>query len=291
MRILTPIAMLLLLGGVPAHADGFRKSVPAEEGGELVIKLSMGSVEIETHDEPSVQVDARATGFGSDAYEFELDGDGRNAHLTGTRGGAFPWFGFGPRVHVRVHVPEVYGANVETQGGSVEVEELGGPLRVRTSGGSIHASEVAGDLDLETTGGGIQIDESQGKVRARTLGGSIVLSEVTGNVDAETSGGSIRAHDVEGRVRAHTMGGSITVRFETSAEGELETVGGSIEVEFDERDGIEIDARTSGGRVTLEEGIDYAGRLERDRMEGAINGGGPPLRLRTTGGSIRLRGH
>jgi hypothetical protein len=290
MRIRVWIGILALGAAPAARADVFRESVAAAQGGRLVVRLSQGSVEIETHDEPSVRVDARVTGLGSESYEFTLDGDGRDAKLVGRAGGFFPWFG-GPRVHVRLHVPERYGADVETRGGSVEVEGLDGALRVRTGGGSIHASETVGDLDLETRGGGVQVDEVRGKVRAHTRGGSVVLSEVVGEVDAETSGGSIRVHDVEGRVHARTAGGSISARFESGAQGDLETMGGSIEVEFDQDEGIQIDAQTFAGRVLLEEGLDYQGRIERDRLQGAINGGGPLLRLRTSGGSIRLRGN
>ncbi len=292
MRSLVPVLLLAALAAPPIRAEDLRDSVPAEPGGELSLKLAHGSVEIQTHDEPIVQVDARATGFGSDSVRFELSGDGRNTTLTGTSGGYFSWLAFGPlRVHVRVHVPERYGASVETRGGSVEVEELGGSLRTRTSGGSIRVSEVAGEVDVETYGGGIQIDEVTGAVRASTRGGSIQLSEVGGAIDAETRGGSIQVHDVEGSVRAITRGGSISARFESDAAGELETLGGSIEVEFDEGTGLEIDAQTHGGRVTLEEGLDLTGRMDRDHMKGTINGGGPLLRMRTTGGSIRLRGH
>ena len=79
------------------------------------------------------------------------------------------------------------------------------------------------------------------------------------------------------------------MRFEKAAEGEIQTSGGSIEVTFDEEAPVSIEARTSGGRVSLDEDFSFRGKRQGSKLEGEVNGGGPRLTLKTSGGNIRIK--
>ena len=52
---------------------------------------------------------------------------------------------------------------------------------------------------------------------------------------------------------------------------------------------VDIDAKTSGGRVVADLPVTVEGTFESSALRGAIGGGGPQLRLRTSGGSIVLK--
>jgi hypothetical protein len=283
-------ALVLLASWLPAAAgaDEFRQTLAVQPGGTLEIDLSSGSVEVETHDENEVAVEAESRGLSGGLMRFELSGDGVNARFKASHSGWLGVFGSGGlRVHVRV--PEVFSVDVRTGGGSVEIDDLGGRASVRTSGGSIELAGALGDAELKTSGGPIRAEEVEGDVTARTSGGAIQISDVTGRVEARTSGGSIRVYDVAGPVLARTSGGSISVRFNDVPEGELETSGGSIEAEFSEDAGLDLEAETSGGRVRIEPEMHLVGALTGTRVEGRINGGGPKLRLKTSGGNVRVQ--
>lgn len=78
---------------------------------------------------------------------------------------------------------------------------------------------------------------------------------------------------------------------------------------FSQPDGGMLDVRTSGGHVTVSVpgGVGYdlelrgsrvrsdlanfSGQLERDEVEGTVNGGGARLFARTSGGTVRLNFH
>ncbi|MBW2279159.1 MAG: DUF4097 family beta strand repeat protein [Deltaproteobacteria bacterium] len=275
----------VLLPGAVLAAD-FRGNVNVESGGTLEVELSAGSVEIDSHDEEQVEVEARADSFGG-SFRFELTSDGKDARLTGS---GSSWFGFSASsVSVRITVPREYAIDLETGGGRVEIDDVEGDIVVHTNGGRIEVDGAVGQVEVETSGGRISIDDVDGDVRARTSGGSIDVSEVTGEVDVRTSGGHIQIHDVGGPVFAHTSGGRISVRFNDLAEGEIQTSGGSIEVEVPEGSGIDLDASTSGGRVSLDDDVSIRGSVDRAHVVGEINGGGSELRLRTSGGNVRLR--
>lgn len=281
-------AALALVSGPAVADDELRRSVRVEPGGRLEVDLAGGSVEIETHEEATVTVEADARGFASGEFEFELASDGKNARLTGSPRGWLPFQIGRYRTRVRAQVPERYSVQVRTGGGAIEIREVTGEVDAKTSGGSIEVLEAHGPVALDTSGGTIRVEEVEGDVIARTSGGSVRILEVDGRVEARTSGGPIEILDATGPVFARTSGGSITLRWEDDPEGDAETSGGSIDVEMPDDANVDLDATTSGGRVRVDSELRLAGSVERGRVEGPVNGGGPRLRLHTSGGSIRI---
>ena len=71
----------------------------------------------------------------------------------------------------------------------------------------------------------------------------------------------------------------------------LSTSGGSVTAWVEEGTGFQLDARTSGGGVKAE-GVTIkieSGSLGRSKLVGEVNGGGPTLKLRSSGGNINVR--
>ena len=52
--------------------------------------------------------------------------------------------------------------------------------------------------------------------------------------------------------------------------------------------GVYVNAGTSGGRVRTEFPVTIRGEISKRKLQAKINGGGPELYLRTSGGSIYL---
>lgn len=286
-------AIVLPLGAVvglsrSANAEDLSERVPVRPGGMLHVDLDGGAIEIESHDGDDVRVDAHATGSARRSVRFDLKSDGVDVRIDGDLGGFLSHLLGGPRIRVRVRVPTRYSVDARTKGGPIELLHLEGDVSARSSGGRIQADHIVGDVDLQTSGGAIELSEVQGDVRVRTSGGPIRISEVLGDVDATTSGGPIEVLDVDGRVDAETSGGPVTVRWVGAPSGRLETSGGGIEAEFPRGAGVDIDARTSGGRVQIDPRAVLRGKLESNQVEAEIDGGGERLQLRTSGGEIHV---
>ncbi len=277
---------LALLAAAPARAADFEREVPAEPGGRLRVDVDGGRVQIETHNEDTVRVEAHTWGFRAGAGDFELRRDGDEVELHGSFG-ALSFLG-GPKVEVRVRVPEAFSAEVRTGGGAVQLEQLEGRVAVRTGGGRVEVDEITGDVEVRSSGGEVRVSEVEGRVEVRSSGGGVRASDVSGAVEIRTSGGDLRIHDVGGPVDARTSGGNISVRFLAEPAGTLETSGGSVEVEFEEGHGVDLDARTSGGRIDLDD-LALEGRVEGDEVRARLGGGGDSLQIRTSGGNIRIR--
>ncbi len=280
--------LLLAVAGfaAPAAADDFEARLPVKAGGELRVELTTGSVEIERHDELTVRVEARIGGWRPGSSTFTVTPKDGNVRIRGSAGGFLGGLGRASRLHVRV--PAQYSVDIRTNGGSVTVEELRGSVKVRTRGARIEVGQIEGSVELYTSGARIDVQEIVGNVKVRTTGARIEIDEVTGAVDAETSGARIEAKDVGGPVRLRTSSGTISARFTGPPAGKIETSGGSIEIEIPEAAGANIDARTTGGRVELDEDFPFNGSRSRDRVKGKIGGGGKRLTVHTSGGNIRI---
>jgi hypothetical protein len=274
---------------VAVAEEWLEQSVPVEPGGTLYVHLDRGSVEVSSHDASEVRIEASSRGWGSGMVLFSLEKEGNDVQLDGDVDGFLPLLFGGARIRVQAWVPRSYSVEIQTHGGSLQARGIGGRVAAQTSGGRIEINRVDGPALLRTSGGRIIAEEVNGDLRAHTSGGRIEISYVNGDVEARTSGGRIEIHGVSGMVDAKTSGGPIEVSFVDEPAGRLETSGGSIDVLFPAGAGADLDARTSGGRVEIEHDLEVEGRERPHHVSGHINGGGLPLRLRTSGGSIRVR--
>ena len=156
--------------------------------------------------------------------------------------------------------------------------DLGAQLTVKTDAGSIKV-ETHDEATIEL----------RGELNARSSGGSINVGNIVGDVKLHTSGGSINTDTVTGNLDAHTSGGSINVTIDKqlSEDAKLTTSGGSITAYLIADIQLDINASTSGGRVKSDFEID--GRVKKMSVRGSINGGGPKLTLKTSGGSIKIK--
>lgn len=190
-----------------------------------------------------------------------------------------------------------------TSGGNLSIDQLTGKIDGRTSGGNISFKNCADDINLSTSGGNIDASNSKGKISIRTSGGNITLNQIDAEVDATTSGGDVRADGVKGGLSAHTSGGNVHAK-EISGNLDASTSGGNIRASLIET-GQFVKLGNSGGNIDLElpvgKGLDlklradkitmsamknFDGTIEKDHVEGKLNGGGVPVTVR--GGSGRL---
>jgi hypothetical protein len=192
--------------------------------------------------------------------------------------------------------------NFTTSGGSLKINDLDGVIQGRTSGGSIDVANCRNDINLHTSGGSIKAEALKGKIELKTSGGSIELNSLDGEIEAHTSGGSVRGDNISGALNTGTSGGSVRLA-NVSGSLKANTSAGSIEVEL-KRLGKYVELSSSAGsvRVTmpLDKGVDlnlkgnrvsiplknFDGEAEKDFVRGKMNGGGIPVTLSASSGSV-----
>ncbi len=161
---------------------------------------------------------------------------------------------------------------------------------LRTSGGHIEVGDLTGNITARTSGGHVELGRIVGEVKANTSGGSITLEHATGPADLRTSGGQIKVGQLEHTLKAQTSGGHVTAVLAGPLQGDcvLSTSGGHVKVAVVPDAGFMLDAATSGGRVNAVGLTIELTETTRSRLAGKVNGGGPLLKLRTSGGHIDI---
>jgi hypothetical protein len=297
--------------------DSFRKSLPVESSKKLSLIVDFASIRVEGGSTGNVELEAFFAGNPPSRKEFDrmmadfsfdVQRSGSDLRVKGEFKNGWKSAGFGGylskhwcsngkcleyewlhRMEIRARVPSQFATDLRTSGGSITVGDLGGETTARTSGGSLHFGHIDGPVNGETSGGSITLLSGKGRAIVHTSGGGIRIEDMAGEVEAETSGGSIEIMKTSGRVTARTSGGGIHIGEAVNAI-DAETSGGGITVAMRSNAKFDIDAETSGGGVSSEfEVIGAVNSARNNRLRGAVNGGGPLLHLRTSGGGIHIR--
>ena len=281
------------------------KSFQVLPGVRLRVVTSGGDIHVTTSNDSVVKVVAREhirAGSEADAdellkkLELKIENDGNEIVATASYESSMGiHFGSWPPVQVdfEVSVPADASANLKTSGGNVVVADLGGSLKAHTSGGDVRIGTVSGEIEASTSGGNVDLEEGRGSVRLSTSGGNVSVDRIGGSAVLKTSGGDIRIDSVAGTLEAETSGGDVKAGFLGALKGDcsLSTSGGEVRATVAKNAGFHLDASTSGGDVEasgLTITIDSGG-VGRSTLSGDVNGGGPRLKLRSSGGNIKVQ--
>lgn len=229
-----------------------QESFQVGEGGVLKIDTDSGAIQVVSHNSDTVDVRVERKGKSRDSMTISFDRDGNDVIVKGDKKGVgvFNWGRSGVKFIVKV--PNRYNVDLDTSGGSITIAALIGKVEAYTSGGSIKLGKIVGDVNVKTSGGSIKVDD------------------VAGAINAKTSGGSIR----------------ISMSRQPEHDSKLSTSGGSVTAYLKSDIAVDLSASTSGGRVSSDFNVD--GSVRKTSIDGEINGGGPKLVLRTSGGSVRV---
>lgn len=188
----------------------------------------------------------------------------------------------------------------ETAGGEIVIGESAGMVHATTAGGNIRVRRAAASVVAKSDGGLIEIGQSGGLVTAQTRGGSIEVGGSKG-VECESAAGAIRLRGLVGPLRAETAMGSILAELLPQArlaESTLNSGVGDITVLIPSNLAVSVralsESRNRPARIVSdfpEIRVTAAPTARGGAMtaEGALNGGGPLLRITASSGMVYLR--
>ena len=109
---------------------------------------------------------------------------------------------------------------------------LQGNADVKTEGGDLDFNNIDGRVNGQTEGGGIRAVSCKNELLIQTMGGGITIERFTGS-----------------HIRATTEGGSISADFAAApkADCELRTEGGGVTARLPQSAAVTLDAHTEGG--------------------------------------------
>jgi TM2 domain-containing membrane protein YozV len=268
----------------------FSKTFNIQPGGNLDINVDRGDITVTGSEQTNLTVKITREVSGADGAgasgiligeNLLLKQDDNSLSITaqeplGLNSRSFLGWVNRPNLNARYEIalPRKFQVQLATAGGNVEISSVTGRVKLDTSGGGLVCRDINGEIKGETSGGDINADGCQGELRLDTSGGSVSIGNFTGpDVHATTSGGNI----------------SVDFAVAPKADCDLQTSGGNVSASLPANASINLDAHTDGGSVKTELPVEMAGQLDEGTLKGPINGGGPGLKLETSGGNIDIR--
>ena len=126
----------------------------------------------------------------------------------------------------------ISGISIDTGSGSLDVENVQGPVNIHTDSGDITARNLKGQMTMEAGSGSIRITGANGQLKATTSSGDVVVRQATlsGQSALKTNSGSVRfegALDAKGTYQLSTNSGDIDLTLPANAAFQLAATTGS----------------------------------------------------------------
>ena len=144
------------------------------------------------------------------------------------------------------------GTNLDSGGGPVQASHVDGPLTISSEDGGITLSDVTSPgVNLDSGGGYIQAGRVTAPLTLISEDGSVTLNGLTGDLNADTGGGPLSGTVASGRASVQTEDGSAALTFST-APGYVyvDTGGGPAQLTFD-RPPTAVMVSTEDGSASL----------------------------------------
>jgi hypothetical protein len=207
-------------------------------------------------------------------------------------------------VNFEIHTPTQTVCSLHTSDGNISLAGLKGNQELKTSDGNIRITNAAGNVTGRSSDGDVNVDDIKGSVETHTSDGNIDISNIVGDVLASTSDGNITISRAEGNTSLKTSDGHITFKELTgsfsgvTSDGNIKgsfiqlkkeltarTGDGNIDITIPDRMGLDLDIKGESLHVPLNS---FSGRSDEDVIKGKANGGGIPVNLSTSDGSVTL---
>jgi hypothetical protein len=180
------------------------------------------------------------------------------------------------KVELEVRVPNQWGFHLSMHRG-IRVEVQVPPqsaLDLHSGDGHISVNGISGQARLDTGDGHIDVQNYTGGLHAHTGDGHMTIEGVLTDVDLRTGDGHI---DLTVRPGSKMNSGWL-----------IHTSDGRVEARLPQDLAAELYAHTGDGHIQLDLPVTVNGSIERSRVRGKLNGGGPLLEITTGDGSIHI---
>ena len=243
--------------------------------GSLTLNAEIGSVQVDswTNDGMEIRIEKRVRArleerarSAFDEIEVVLSQRDNDVRIEVVDDGSLSFFRKRASVEITVRVPEFCTLDLKTVDGSIEVEDMKGPVTVSAVDGDIEIGPADSQINAGTTDGNIEIADVKGSITASAVDGDIEIRNTQGTVNADAVDGNIDIRHSTGEVSASTTDGDIEIR-NTQGAVNVNTVDGRIETMTTAGN---VDASTLKGDIGL---FDTRGYVKAQATRGSIEVG------------------
>jgi hypothetical protein len=169
-------------------------------------------------------------------------------------------------------------------------------LQAKTSDGNVTLSGLQGDLNLTTGDGNVDLDHVSGNLRIKSGDGRVRVTDAAGSIDAHTSDGNLSVDGSFQGLALNTSDGTLELNLREGTKlagaSTIQSSDGSVTVRVPASFAADLSVHTSDGHVecALPLTTDHyqSGGGHGNELHGKLNGGGVPLTIHTSDGSVRI---
>ncbi|MFX4262215.1 DUF4097 family beta strand repeat-containing protein [Pelotomaculum propionicicum] len=239
------------------------------EGSRLELENENGTLRIRASEDGILRATAEIISYGSTEEKARTEAEskeiiiekGMTTRIIAEREGTSR--GFNGVVNLTVEIPPGLIVLAQSSNGSIEADNAEGRFTVRTENGKVNLRDLDGSLEVKSENG------------------RITAAGISGNISAATENGEIRIENPGGDVVAESENGAIELASERPLDKNyfLQSMQGKLNIRLPNTSNLEIEARTSHGRIS---------GMGADSNAGAVQSGSDRLKLGTGNGSARL---
>jgi hypothetical protein len=171
-----------------------------------------------------------------------------------------------------ITAPAAVALNLRSGSGDVTTDHLGRYLSATSGSGTVRAHGVAGPAELSSGSGDLELDEL-----------------AAGDVKAKTGSGNIHIRGLNGGLNARAGSGDITADGHLTGAATLSSGSGNVKLHLGPDAHFNLEASTGSGDIRVHyPGAPQMGASLHHHMTAPINGGGPPLEVRTGSGNVEI---
>ena len=127
----------------------------------------------------------------------------------------------------------------------------------------------------------------RGDLEARSGSGDIIVSqEGKGAVEVSTGSGDVELTGITGPLRVRASSGDIQLEGTPASNWEVSASSGDVRLRLPAKGGMDLDLRSSSGRIETTVPITITGSQSRRELRGQLRGGGPLVHVTTSSGAI-----
>jgi Putative adhesin len=169
-------------------------------------------------------------------------------------------------------------------------------LTAKTSDGGVNVSGLQGELGFTTGDGDVTLDRVSGDLRVKSGDGRVTITNAAGSLDAHTSDGNLTVDGVFHVLTLHTSDGTLGLNLREGSKlteaSSIQSSDGSVTLRLPASFAADLSVHTSDGHVdcALPLTMDHYHSASGDGhdLHGHLNGGGTPLTIHTSDGSVKI---
>ena len=195
-----------------------------------------------------------------------------------------------------IKVPRRCDVQVATREGTIVIGSLEGHVVLSNESGNIFTDEIRGPVTAHSTTGAVAITAATGPIDASTLRGNIMVGRAGGRTRLSSQGGYIEVQQASGELVIRGNGSDAKVGFAppVRSPADIKLSGGELALVLDTNSACTLDVRSSiFGKVGVRGELPLtvlAGGEGWSSLEATVNGGGPRITARASGGNVVVRG-